>query len=383
MIDSVFILGNHIQALGLARLAKKARLSVRLFNDNKASIARYSNACQHFHLFQDKEHLMAMLRELAGNRTTLLLATNDSLIDFLTVNYTELSSLYYLSIPEPSVVDICYNKRATYQKAMDLGIPIPESHFPDSMEEMLKLADGIKYPVILKPAVMHTFHQVTGKKVFFCRDKEELIKGYERIIGIIPANEVILQEFLKGGAKVLYSYGSFAAKGKVFSSLSANRIRQNPMDFGNSTCFAITVSGPEFEALAIKFLKAIQYFGMSEVEFMKDEETGIYKMLEINPRAWKWHSIANKLNINFLKEMVDYLDGKDLVSRHNKLVGIGWIERFTDGYIAFNEIFHGRMRFRDYVKTLTVPKESAVFSFKDPLPSIMYIVFLPYLFIQR
>jgi D-aspartate ligase len=383
MIDSVFILGNHIQALGLARLAKKAKLSVRLFNDNKVSIARYSNACQHFHLFQNKEQLLKMLRELSTGRNTLLLATNDSLIDFLTVNYEELNKLYFLSIPEPSVVEICYNKRATYQKAMDLGIPIPESHFPDTMADIQKLADRIKYPVILKPAIMHTFHQVTGKKVFFCRDRNELIQSYERIISIIPPDEVILQEFLKGGAKVLYSYGSFAANGKVYSSLSANRIRQNPMDFGNSTCYAVTVSEPAFEEVAVRFLKAINYFGMSEVEFMKDEETNTFKLLEINPRAWKWHSIANKLDINFLKEMVDFLEGKDLKTKHNDLLGIGWVERFTDGYIAMNEILHKRMKLSDYLKTMKGPKESAVWSIGDPLPAIMYIVFLPYLFIQR
>lgn len=383
MITSVYILGNHIQALGLARLAHKAGLKVRIFNDKRISIARYSNTCQHFHLFRDKEDLLGKLKNLASRKDTLLLATNDSLIDFLTVHHAELTEKYYLSIPDPAVVDICYNKRATYQKAMELGIPIPESFFPDNLEDLKELAVGLKYPVILKPAVMHTFHQVTGKKVIYCKDKDELISNYSRILEIIPANEVIVQEFLKGGAKTLYSFGSFAAKGKIYGSLSANRIRQHPMDFGNSTCYAITVSEPSFEDLAIKFLKAIDYFGMSEVEFMQDIETGTYKMLEINPRAWKWHSIANKLDINFLKMMIDYLEGKEVLTKYNTQIGVAWIERFTDTYISLNEILHGRLSFGVYWKTLRVPKESAVWSLKDPLPALMYILFLPYLFIQR
>lgn len=383
MIDSVFILGNHIQALGLARLAKKTNLKVSLFNDNRASIARYSNSCQHFYLFHDKEHLLQLLRIHAGTKNTLLLATNDSLIDFLSINFQELNQLYYLSIPEPGIVDICYNKRLTYQKAMELGIPIPESFFPDSMDDILQLVDQINYPVILKPAVMYNFHKITGKKVILCNDKESLIRNYRKIITIIPPNEVIVQEFLKGGAKVLYSFGSFAANGTVFSSLSANRTRQNPMDFGNSTCYAITVSEPAFEELAIKFLRGIDYFGMSEVEFMKDLETGTFKMLEINPRAWKWHSIANKLDINFLKEMVDYLDQKELNPKHNELIGIGWIERVTDLYICFKEIMHKRMKVKDYFRSLKITKESAVWSLNDPLPAIMYLTLFPYLFTKR
>jgi predicted ATP-grasp superfamily ATP-dependent carboligase len=324
-----------------------------------------------------------MLIDLAGTKNTLLIATNDTLIDFLKINYKELSDLYYLSIPEPNIVDICYNKRTTYQKAIELGIPIPESHFPDSIEDIMKLAEQIKYPVILKPAIMHTFYKVTGTKVIFCKDKASLILNYAKIIQIIPPKEVIVQQFLKGGAKSLYSFGSFAANGKVYSNLSANRIRQNPMDFGNSTCFAITVKEPVFEELAIKFLYRINYFGMSEVEFMKDPETGTFKMLEINPRAWKWHSITNKLDINFLQEMVDYLDGKEVKSKKNDVIGIGWIERFTDFYISSNEILHNRLKFKDYWKTLKTPKESAVWSLNDPMPALMYILLLTYLFIKR
>lgn len=383
MIDSVFILGNHIQALGLVRLAKKAGLAVRLFNNSSASIARYSNACQNFHLFKNKNELLTLLRDFDNQKKTLLVATNDSLIDFLSENYDELSQSYYLSIPEPAVVDICYNKRYTYLKAAELGIPIPESYFPDSLEELTNLANIIKYPAILKPAVMHTFHKVTGKKVYLCKDRAELLKYYDRMTNIIPANEVILQEFIRGGAKSLYSYGSFAAEGRVYGSLSANRVRQNPMDFGNSTCYAITVSEPEFETHAIRFLEAIRYFGMSEVEFMKDPDSGEYKMLEINPRAWKWHSITNKLGINLLKMMVDYLNSGNVEIKHSKEIGIGWIERFTDTYIVFNEIIHNRMSIKTYLSSLKIPKESAVWSIRDPLPAIMYFVMLPYLFIKR
>jgi predicted ATP-grasp superfamily ATP-dependent carboligase len=383
MIESIYILGNHIQALGLSRLAYKAGLTVSIFNDKKISIARYSNTCKQFRLFRDKIHLLELLRKSARGKNTLLVATNDSLIDFMKVNYDELSQLYHLSIPEPDVVEICYNKRSTYLKAQELGIPIPESYFPDNLEELKDLAGSIRYPVILKPAVMHTFHQVTGKKVLFCKDKEDLLSSYERIVEIIPPDEVIVQEFLKGGAKTLYSYGSFAANKTIYGSLSANRIRQNPMDFGNSTCYAVTVAEPTFEALAIKFLQEINYFGMSEVEFMLDTETGVYKMLEINPRAWKWHSIANKLDINFMQMMVDYLEGREVKPKHNDQIGVAWIERFTDTYIALNEIFHSRMKFRDYWKTITVNKESAVWSVRDPLPAIMYCIYLPFLFIQR
>jgi predicted ATP-grasp superfamily ATP-dependent carboligase len=384
MITTLYILGNHIQALGLSRQAKKIGLTVHLFNKEWASVARYSNTCDHFHLFKDDSHLLEILTSSASKaKDTLLIATNDSLINFLSVNNQELSSLYYVSVPSPSVIDICYNKRRTYQKAMELGIPIPLSYFPDTISEIEELADNIIYPVVIKPAIMHTFHKKTGKKVFFCKTKEELLSYYNQIITIIPANEVIVQEFLSGGAKSLYSFGSFFAKGTVYGSFSANRIRQNPMDFGNSTTYAITVSKPDFETLAIKFLESIDYFGLSEVEFMEDPTTGQYKMLEINPRAWKWHSIANKLNINLLEMMVDFLNHKPVAINNDHQVGFAWIERITDTTVVLKEILKGKMKFSDYIASLKLKKESAVWSWNDPLPSIMYLILTPYLFIKR
>ncbi len=383
MVQKVFILGIHIQALGLARMAQKISLEVQLFNDTFASIARFSNTCDKFHLFRDNDHLLEILVSLAENKQTLLIATNDSLINFLSINYIKLSELYYLSVPDPSVIEICYNKRFTYNKASELEIPIPKSYFPDSLSEIELLADKVKFPVVLKPAIMHTFHKKTGKKVFLCNNPQDLIKYYRTMRSIIPANEVILQEFIRGGSKVLYSFGSFAANGKVYAGLSANRIRQNPMDFGNSTCYAITVVEPEFESLAKKFLNSINYFGMSEVEFMFDEETNQFKLLEINPRAWKWHSIANKLNINFLKMMVDFLNGQEVDTYFNNKKGIGWIERLTDIYISLKEIVKGKITPIEYLKSIMIKKESAVWSFKDPLPALMYLILSPYLFIKR
>ena len=383
-ITRIFILGNHIQALGLSRMAAKIGLHVTVFNGYGASIVRFSNSCRRFLLFSDEAHLLELLRqEYSGSKDTLLLATNDRLIGLLAAHYDELAEKFYLSIPRPEVVQICFNKRDTYRKAMELGMPIPESYFPDSMEELSALAPNLHYPVILKPAIMFTFHGATGKKVFFCSDEKELIGYYREIVKIIPPDEVIVQQFLNGGAKALFSFGSFFAGGEVYGGFVANRIRQKPMDFGISTCFAHTVLNPEIERLAIGFLKAIDYFGMSEVEFMYDEPSGEFKLIEINPRAWKWHSIANKLDIPLLEMMVDYLEQKPIAQKMNERADIGWIERLTDTYVVLTEILKGRMSLAQYFETMRLPKESAAWSWRDPLPGIMYVLMSPYLLIKR
>lgn len=383
MIRSVFVLGSHVQALGLARMAHDRGLEVRIFSDTAISIARYSRACGHFHMFHNEEGLLKELRSLGKNRETLLVATYDSMIDVISRNYDELSELYVLSTPNPSILKWCYNKRDTYRKAVELNIPIPDSYFPNDITELMLLSESISYPVVLKPAVMHRFHSATGKKVYLCNNKFELESYYERMTGIIPAEEVIVQEFLPGGAKALYSFGSFTAHRIVHAGFSVNRIRQNPMDFGNSTSYAISVINQPFESLAASFLSGIDFFGLSEVEFMYDERTDTYKMLEINPRAWKWHSISNRLGIDLFGMMVDDLDGKRITSITNHRAGVVWIERITDSYVAAKEILNRRLGIIEYLKSLLTNAESAVWSYRDPLPSIMYVLQLPFLFFKR
>jgi len=252
LIKQIFILGNHIQALGIARQVKGMGIGVCLFTSDKLSITRFSNAVDKTVIFTAHNDLLLKIEDSRVNeRSVLLFPTNDNMVDFLSANYKMLKKDFYLGIPAPETVEIFYNKRNTYLFAKKYGIPAPESWFPNSMADLTALAPKLTYPVIIKPAIMHTFHKTFGKKAFKCNSPDELIA-----------------KVLSGGAKTLYSYGAFAANGKVMAALMANRIRQNPMDFGNSTTFAITCNIPEVRKHAEKILKVTNYSGLA-ASFLK------------------------------------------------------------------------------------------------------------------
>ena len=384
-IKNLYILGNHIQALGLSRIGSEAGLTITLFNDYNFSVTRFSNTCKHFVKFSSYQALLHILLKKSDpeSKNTIIVPTNDSLVWFLREHYYELNELYYLGVPDPRVIEICYNKRKTYQKAAEVNIPIPLSYFPDSEKELIKIKNTITYPVIIKPAIMHTFFKITGKKALKCENEIELLKSYKEIINIIPADEVIIQKFIAGGAINLFSFGAFAVEGNVWGGFVANRIRQKPMDFGISTTFAKTVFKPEIAILGSKILKELNFSGMAEVEFMYDVTSDSYKLLEINPRSWKWHSITNKLNLNFIKMMISFFNNESIEPTINNNEDIAWIERLTDTFIALKELTKGKLNLKDYLKSLKLNKESAVWSWKDPLPGIMYILLSPYLLIKR
>ena len=116
---------------------------------------------------------------------------------------------------------------------------------------------------------------------------------------------------------------------------------------------------------------------------MFDEKTSDYKLIEINPRTWKWHTMSNKVGINLIEMLIDDYNGKDVTVQKNTLENIGWIEQLTDTFVMFSEVLKGRMKLKDYLKSIKINKEFATWDRKDPLPAIMYIILSPYLFFIR
>jgi len=384
MIEEIIILGNHIQGLGISRITKRLGYKVSLYSQSSVSIARYSNTLDEFIKFTDTADLLQqLLKRDLNNRKILVFPTNDLLVGFLSDNYELLSEKYILSISTKNITDIAFNKRNTYESAKATGIPIPLSLYPNSFQELENIEKDLDYPVIIKPAVMYNFYKTAGKKVFLCKDRTELFENYKKAIAIIPENEVIVQEMLQGGASKLYSFASYAKNGDVRGSFIAKRIRQKPMDFGVATTFAQTIVSERIDELAIKFLKSINYSGLSEVEFMFDDKINDFKLIEINPRTWKWHTMANKVGINLIKMLIDELDGKEIILQKNEIENIGWIEQFTDTFVMISEVLKGRMKVKDYLKSIKIKKEYAAWDSKDPLPAIMYIILSPYLFFTR
>jgi D-aspartate ligase len=384
LIKIVIILGGHIQALGISRIAKQSNLFVHLIDHEAMCLTRFSRSCDKFNKYKDEVHLKNLLLKLNYKpHTSIILPTNDKMVKFLSDNHNELKKIYCLPFEDPEIIDICINKRKTYESAQSNGIPVPDTYFPDDFIQVNELKSRLQYPVIIKPAIMHTFFERTKKKAFMCNNEDELINNYKKAILIIPEDEIIIQEYLPGEGENLFSYCSLCIKGEIFGSIIANRIRQNPMDFGKSTTFAISKINERINYLGEKFLKSINYLGLSEVEFMYDNSIEDYKLLEINPRTWKWHTLAKKLDVNLIIMLIDQLNNNIGGKKINNKDEIAWIDDVTDLFISLSEIIKGKLKFKDYVNTIKLNKEHACWDIKDPIPFLMYILLIPYFLFKR
>ncbi|KAF5437618.1 putative ATP-dependent carboligase, ATP-grasp superfamily [Candidatus Methanophagaceae archaeon] len=155
------------------------------------------------------------------------------------------------------------------------------------------------------------------------------------------------------------------------------------MDFGSASTFVESVYISELVELGTCLLKALNYYGLSEVEFKKDIRDDKFKLLEINARTWLWHSLAIRCGVDF-----PYLLYKDMIGEHVEPItsfkeNVKFIHFYTDLGVVINEVLKGKMAFKDYFISLKGEKDFAVFSLVDPLPFIAETLMLPYLWKTR
>ena len=381
MIKRIVILGGHIQALGLARQAHRLGLETILCSTESFAIARFSHCVKRTIKISSYSSLIETIKAYEDD-ATLLFPTGDDAVAFMDKNRAYLASHFVLGIPNHNAVEVFSDKRNTASFASSHNIPHPNCFLPNTLKELSDKAPTFTYPVVLKPAVMYSFHRQFKKKAFLCTNPQDLLSKADQISRSYPVDQLLVQEFLSGGPRLLYSYGVFAVEGVPKAWIVANRIRQNPMDFGNSTTFAVTCDVPEIAAIAQRILETTHYTGLAEIEFMFNENRQRYEMLEVNTRAWKWHTLSEMRGFGFLSEMVRHLNGQPSMFTDGN-VTVAWTESLTDVAVATKEMVHGRMRVKDFLSTYRTKKRHAVFSWSDPLPGLMYFILSPILYFTR
>ncbi len=378
MKAGVIILGGHIQGLNIARIYGKAGIEAVVLDNDSFNLAKHSKFTKAFYRYEDNNFL-ALLEEFKKSnlyKNWLLIPTNDLQVKVLSQNREKLQEYFKVSTYKWEVVQKCYNKIQTYTIAKELNIPIAWSFFPKSKEE-IETKEDIPYPCIIKPAIMHTFYEKFKKKVFVCKSKDELLQNYDEALKVIPKDEIIIQDIIPGGSEYQYSVGAFFAKGELYNHIIAQRRRQHPIDFGNATTFAVSVKIDRLKELALKFLSAIKYEGLCEVEFKYDIRDNEYKLLEVNPRTWKWHSISQKAKVPFLLSLYSYIyDNKPLITKDFK--------KSCFKHILLDTIM--LILHKEYRQTPPCTKEQtqfAVWDREDLAPALWELIYFPRNVIKR
>jgi predicted ATP-grasp superfamily ATP-dependent carboligase len=309
-------------------------------------------------------------------RNWVLFPTRDENVAAFSRYRAELSEFYRVTTGEWDSIEWAWDKKRTYELAEQLGIPCPRTYNPKSREELAPLFSRL--PLAIKPAVKENFFYATGAKAWRANTPEDLIALYEKASRQIKPEEILVQEIVPGDGNEQFSYCAFVQKGVPRCILTARRARQHPREFGRAATYVETIDVPEIADFSERFLKAIAYHGVVEIEFKRDPRDGQYKLLDVNARTWGFHSIGFAAGVDF--PYLVYADRMGLpIEPARARPGIGWLRLVSDIPTAASDLLDGSLRIGMYLKSLRATRVESVFSWSDPLPSVAEIVMLPYL----
>ena len=379
------IIGGDFQGLGIARNLAYLNIPVVVVDPDFCigRFSRYIDACYRCPPLTDAGAFISFLIKLCVEHNLkywIVYPTSDRAVCILSQFKELLSGYYCIPTPNWEITKYAYDKRETQLIAEKLGIPAPRTIFPNSRQDLERVSLG--FPVILKPTIKENFFPKTKRKAIGADNSEELLKAYQYMTSIIPGSEVMIQELIKGGPSNLYSFCSLFSNGQLKARLVARRARQHPMDFGNATTFAVTCDMPELEEFAVRLLGSMNYHGLSEVEFMYDGKDKTFKLLEINPRTWGWHTLGARAGVNFSALLFMELSHRPYTSNDFEK-NVKWVRLLTDTAIVISEMYKGRLGLREYIRSLKGKKEYAVCSLRDPLPFIVEVLLAPYFYYKR
>lgn len=379
------VVGGDHPGLGVVRSLGRRGIPVHVIDDqfSISSFSKYAGRVTRVKDLRDERKTVDAVLEV-GKRFNLknwvLFPTRDETVAAFSRYRDELSSFFRVTTPEWNTVLWAWNKKNTYELAEQLNIPCPKTFNPRSLAELEPLYD--KLPLAIKPAVKENFFYATGAKAWRADTKEQLQELFERASRQLKAEEILIQEIIPGDGDRQLSYCAFFRDGQAHSTLLARRMRQHPREFGRAATYVETIELPEIEELSERFLKAINFYGLVEVEYKQDPRDGKYKLLDVNARTWGFHSIGRPAGVDFPYLLFADQIGES-VPRCRAKGGIGWLRLLTDVPVAVSELVHGHMKLGAYITSLRNTRTESVFAVDDLMPSLGELIMLPYLITKK
>lgn len=380
------VIGGDYQGLGIVRSLGRRGIPVCVVDDEH-SISRFSRYATHFARLPDLRDERKAVDGLMGVGARLglegwvLYPTREELVAALSRNRSQLSEMFRVPTPAWDSIRWAWDKRNTYRLAQELKIPIPATLYPENIDHLATF-DMLSPPFAIKPAIKEHFFYATKAKAWCADSHDELKVLFQKAARLVGPGEVMVQEFIPGGGAQQFAYCAFFRGGKAIGKMMARRRRQHPFRFGRASTYVETVDIPVLEETSERFLRAIDYYGLVELEYKLDPRDSQYKLLDVNARTWGYHSLGSRAGVDFSYML--YADQLGLrVPDCKAQSGIGWVRMTTDLPAAVMAMIAGDVDLKNYLRSIRACNVEAVFSGDDPLPGLAEILMVPYLALKR
>ncbi|MCL8209111.1 MAG: carbamoyl-phosphate synthase large subunit [Actinomycetia bacterium] len=184
--------------------------------------------------------------------------------------------------------------RELFRRTMlDLGEPIAASRTVTTVEDALRFADEVGYPVVLRPA-----YTLGGTGGGFAHNPDELRVAAERALSISPIHQTLVEESIAGWKEIEYEVMR-DARGTAIVVCNMENLDPVGVHTGDSIVVAPsqTLSDDEYQRLreaSLRIVEALDVRGGCNVQLALHPTTGAYRVIEVNPRVSRSSALASK-----------------------------------------------------------------------------------------
>ena len=209
----------------------------------------------------------------------------------------------------PDTIDLAEDRDRFRQMMRKLGIPQPESGMASNLDEALKLAERIGYPLMLRPSYV-----LGGRAMEVIHDEEMLRHYVAAAVDVSPERPILIDKFLENAIE---AEADAIADGKdAFVPAVMEHIELAGVHSGDSACVIPPVSIPAKHIDTIyeytkKIAIELNVVGLMNIQYAIADDT-VY-ILEANPRASRTVPLVSKVcNISMARLATQIMLGKSL-----------------------------------------------------------------------
>ena len=369
MIPAI-IIGTHTMGLGVIRalgIMNVPIIAIYYKKDDMGYVSKYVRESYHFPHpeFEETQFINRLIDLGARFPGSPLIPVSDESLKVISKHKLLLQNYFKVACPEWEIVEKLLEKNFTYKLAEAIGVPIPKTIIPTSMDEVISFSKDLSYPCLVKPVESHSYFRLFKRKIVKASDFQQLFSAC--LEAEQASMQVMLQELIPGADDQGVNYNSYFWEGQPLVEFTAQKVRSAPPELG-SPCAAMSLKVPEVMENGRKMLNAAGFYGYACTEFKRDPRDGVYKLIEINGRHNLSTLLAVNCGINFPWLHYRHLVEGILPQQNNFREGLFWIDVERDLAYIPRRLFRGKEQLSQIFSPYIHAHVDAVFDPTDPMP---------------
>jgi carbamoyl-phosphate synthase large subunit len=209
----------------------------------------------------------------------------------------------------PDTIDLAEDRDRFRQKMRKLGIPQPESGMASTLEEALKIAEKIGYPLMVRPSYV-----LGGRAMEVIHDEEMLRHYVAAAVDVSPERPILIDKFLENAIEA--EADAISDGTDAFVPAVMEHIELAGVHSGDSACVIPPISIPAKHLDTIyeytkKIAIELNVVGLMNIQYAIADD--VVYILEANPRASRTVPLVSKVcGISMARIATQLMMGKKL-----------------------------------------------------------------------